>query len=255
MRKKRIFLLSYLSPQAYNNALNIRTANSYRFTPMARSTLGRLKIPQLFAAGKECIKNILAKQRSVSITTDIWSDRTMRSFLGVTAHAIISNPTSGSVELKSMLLSCQRFSGSHTGERIASAFEEVIEVAGIKNKIDFVLTDNASNMKAAFKTKFPSAEDENVVTGTTEDSEDEENDLDDDEGLWQSLEDADLDEVECVLDQSSKQRLSCFAHTLQLVIGDGLKEMKGLTRATAKASRISTLLHRSTIFKERYLTN
>lgn len=53
---------------------------------------------------------------NVSVTVDIWSDRRMRGFLGVTAHWI--NIEDDRLELKSQLLACNRFKGSHTGERV-----------------------------------------------------------------------------------------------------------------------------------------
>ena len=108
-----------------------------------------------------------------------------------------------------------------------------------------MVTDNASNMKAAFKVKFPSATEVEHV-----EAEEEGEDIED-EAVWLDLEEEDEDQVVSALENCSKQRLSCFAHTLQLVIGDGLKETKCLTTAIAKASRMATLLHRSTVFKEK----
>lgn len=49
----------------------------------------------------------------------------------------------------------------------------------------------------------------------------------------------------------TQTRLQCFAHTLQLV-GDGLKETKLVSAALSKASRLSSLLHTSTTFKEKF---
>ncbi|KAF3840335.1 hypothetical protein F7725_019052, partial [Dissostichus mawsoni] len=49
---------------------------------------------------------------------------------------------------------------------------------------------------------------------------------------------------------AKKQRLQCFAHTLQLVVGDGLKETKGTISSLAKLSKLSSLLHTSTHFKD-----
>ncbi|KAI4822674.1 hypothetical protein KUCAC02_008206 [Chaenocephalus aceratus] len=48
------------------------------------------------------------------------------------------------------------------------------------------------------------------------------------------------------------ERLSCFTHTLQLVIKDGLKEASGLSGTLAKLSRTASLLHSSTSFKDRF---
>ena len=53
-----------------------------------------------------------------------------------------------------MLLSCKRFSGRHTGQRIAAAFEDELIDMNIKDSIDFSVTDNAANMRAAFSTAF-----------------------------------------------------------------------------------------------------
>ncbi|XP_073468981.1 zinc finger BED domain-containing protein 4-like [Aquarana catesbeiana] len=56
----------------------------------------------------------------------------------------------------------------------------------------------------------------------------------------------------CLTSAKTQTRLQCFAHTLQLVIGDGLKETKLVNAALAKASRLSSLLHTSTSFKEKF---
>ncbi|KAG1942124.1 hypothetical protein F2P79_015351 [Pimephales promelas] len=69
----------------------------------------------------------------------------------------------------------------------------------------------------------------------------------DDEELWQNLD----NNQETLLDMAgSRQHLSCFAHSLQLVIGDGLKEAKCISLAIAK--HLSSLLHSSTTFKNRF---
>lgn len=83
---------------------------------------------------------------------------------------------------------------------------------------------------------------------------DEEDHEIEDETLWEDLHEQDSASVQTVLSTNSKQRLSCFAHSLQLVVGDGLKHIQSVGRAIAKVSKISTLLHRSTVFKERYAT-
>ena len=48
----------------------------------------------------------LAKASDVSVTIDIWTDRKMRSYVGVTAHYMLDGG------LKSALLTCQRFTGN-----------------------------------------------------------------------------------------------------------------------------------------------
>jgi len=79
------------------------------------------------------------------------------------------------------------------------------------------------------------------------DKNEEEMDNLDDEELWQNLD----NNQETLLDMAgSRQHLSCFAHSLQLVIGDGLKEAKCISLAIAK--HLSSLLHSSTTFKNRF---
>uniref|UniRef100_A0A672S8E9 HAT C-terminal dimerisation domain-containing protein n=1 Tax=Sinocyclocheilus grahami TaxID=75366 RepID=A0A672S8E9_SINGR len=199
-----------------------------RYTPIARSTIAFKQIPQLVTRVKECLKSSLADQKFVSVTADIWSDRTLRSYLGVTAH--VCNSTANEYTLKSFLLDCRRFKGCHNADNIVAAFDEILEEYNINDKVEFIITDNASNMKKAFK--FVMAEDH------SDDSEDEE------------------DMVGEPLDRNftlgSRQRLSCFAHSLQLVVGDGLKEVKCLSQAMSKVSKLATLLHSGTIFKDKF---
>ncbi|XP_034071694.1 uncharacterized protein LOC117545812 [Gymnodraco acuticeps] len=173
----------------------------------------------------------------VSVTVDIWSDRKMRGFLGVTAHYLEKDEER--IELKSNLLACDRFKGSHTAERICEQFEAVCDEYSIKNKIDYIISDNAANMRKAFTVCFPTEQEDEDV--------DEEDDLDDPE-LWHDLSLEDQETVDAAL--AKKQRLQCFAHTLQLVVGDGLKETKGTTSSLAKLSKLSSLLHTSTTFKD-----
>lgn len=59
--------------------------------PVARSTITSVTIPGMVKAKKELIKSRPAEVSSVSVTTDIWSDRKMRSFLGVTAHTVTTD--------------------------------------------------------------------------------------------------------------------------------------------------------------------
>lgn len=66
-------------------------------------------------------------------------------------------------------------------------------------RIQFIITDNASNMKKAFKVV--------IAEDLSDDSEDEE------DMVGETL------DKNCPL--GSRQRLSCFSYSLQLVVGDG----------------------------------
>ena len=98
------------------------------------------------------------------------------------------------------------FSEAHTGENIAAAYDNIMdEFEDVR--VAYAITDNASNMKKAFRTQ--------LVEQGVDEREDDQDDVDDEE---------DMMDVPLVT-----TRLSCFAHSLQLCIHDALKnrpEMK-----------------------------
>lgn len=134
------------------------------------------------------LKEILNEAEHLSLTVDIWSDRRMRGFLGITVHIL---STTKGLRLESSLLACSRFKGSHTGEKIAEAFEAICNEYNIRHKLDFVICDNAANMKKAFSICFPQEEEQDQVN--------DEDNLDDPD-IWEELPVTEQDFVEQVND-------------------------------------------------------
>ncbi|MGH0142010.1 UNVERIFIED_CONTAM: hypothetical protein FKN15_074964 [Acipenser sinensis] len=172
--------------------LNFMQTVDPQYKPLCRQSMKK-KITHKASSLKQEITDKLAKCESVNATVDLWSDRRMRSFLGVMAHII---------------------------------------------------------------------EDDDADEGTTEWTEDDmESSIDaaadlDDNSIWESLEDVDQQELDSLLLNTTRLcRLSCFAHTLQLCVGDGLKQCKGVRSAMSKATRVTVLLHSSTVFKETFEKN
>ncbi|XP_060723328.1 uncharacterized protein LOC132844154 isoform X1 [Tachysurus vachellii] len=225
--------LSIVENQHFRHFLKVM---DNKYTPIARKTITEKHIPLLVDQVKDSIKRKLQTQSSVSITADIWSDRTMRSFFGVTAHGLNQDGN----QLESFLLDCRRFCGRHSGDNIAMAFDEIIDEYNIASKVRYIITDNAVNMKCAFKVKLPQEEQH------SDGSDAEEENLDD-ESLWEDV----TWEDETIMVRT-RQRLSCFAHSLQLVVHDGMKEAKAFSSALTKMSKLTSLLHTSTTFKERF---
>lgn len=159
----------------------------------------------------------------------------MRGFFGVTVHWMERDAER--VQLKTNLLACNRFKGSHTAERICDQFKAICDEYNIKAKLDYIISDNAANMRKAFTVCFPSEQEEDDDAG----------DIDDPE-LWHDLTLEDQQTVDAAM--AKKQRLQCFAHTLQLVVGDGLKETKAACPSLSKLSKLSSLLHTRTMFKD-----
>ncbi|XP_039863020.1 E3 SUMO-protein ligase ZBED1-like [Simochromis diagramma] len=114
--------LSIVENPHFRHFLNVLDS---KYTPVSRTTLTEKLIPHLVTKLKGDIIKALEVQPNVAITTDLWSDRRLRTFLGVTAHAACKNKDSYS--LQSFLLDCRRFTGKHCGERIASAFDRIVE--------------------------------------------------------------------------------------------------------------------------------
>ena len=173
---------------------------------------------------KADLKSALASADSVSVIVDIWSDRTCRGYLGITVHFLGDDKTT----LRSQLLACERFEESHTASNIQHRFDNICKEYNIAAKLNCVITDNAANMKKAFQANFP-LDDMNTEP------------LDDDTMYFDM-------ETGNYIDLDEKERLSCFAHTLQLVVADGLGEAKCMSTALSKCSRLSSLLHKSGTF-------
>lgn len=96
-------------------------------------------------------------------------------------------------------------------------------------------------MKRGFKVRMPKEE---QLEGDSSD------DLDD-ETMREDAENSDP--------WSKGERLSCFAHSLQLIINGRMKEVKAIARAIAKASKLTTLQHSSSnhrdVFEAHFSTN
>ena len=94
---------------------------------------------------KNKVVGILKELQHINFTIDIWSSRQMQSFFGMTGHSI----TTG-WKMQSIMLSCDRISGSHTGEKILQCYDEVVAEFGLSSKVEHIVADNAANMRKVF---------------------------------------------------------------------------------------------------------
>jgi hypothetical protein len=200
-----------------------------KFAVPCHQTVSSSILPALLKARQEKLQALLDSCEYLSLTADIWSDRRSHSFLGITVHAFVKG------HVVSQLLSFKSFHGSHTGQKIADALEAVITENRLQHKVQYVITDNTSNMIKAMTVLFDSGD---------------ENQLDDnsDPSMW---EDIASDEVEIVLN-NLPTRMSCFAHSVQLVIRDGLASTSVIRNTFAKCSKLSNLVHQSPLFRSAY---
>ena len=192
--------------------------------PFFGSLKGGTKVAALCKGGFRAINNELDNVTDICLTIDLWSSRDMRSFVGITGHY------TKDYQLQSVMLACQRFRGSHTTERIHEAYERTIATYGLNNLVTVIVTDNAANMIKAFS--LPG-----MKTAAADESDDE---LDDDDS---ALTQPDITDE---LDYLPPDRHSCFAHTLQLVVHDGLKDAGQKKSVIAKASNFVFHVRKST---------
>lgn len=68
----------------------------------------------------------------VSLTTDIWSNQSLRSFLALTAHWIALK--NNKLFLRAALIGFHQLEKEHTGKNIAKTLLHLIERAGIQKK-------------------------------------------------------------------------------------------------------------------------
>lgn len=142
--------------------------------------------------------------------------------------------------MKSVMLACARFKGRHTADNIYQQYQETLSAFEISSRIASVVTDNASNMLKAFNFDIPGF----VDTQSTEDlTREDDGDFED-----EPVESPDPEEDNSTLLSHLPERFPCFAHTLQLVIHDGLKDAGTQTsKLIAKASRIVSHVKKSTL--------
>lgn len=127
-------LLSYMDP---------------RYSVPSRKYFSDICLPQLYQTVYSHIDTLLKDDvAAISFTSDIWTSSVCpMSMLSLTAQFIDHE-----FKLHQVILHCREFPGSHTGEAIATAFEDMLKSWGIsKEKVHVILRDNARNMEKAMK--------------------------------------------------------------------------------------------------------
>jgi hypothetical protein len=133
-------------------------------------------------------------------------------------------------KLYTRMVACRRFIGKHSGENIATMYNTLVQEFGVSANMIAMVTDNAANMKKAFAASIASTDE---VLVDEEDSDFERIDIN-----WEDVQ----DEVPITL----PKRYSCIAHTLQLVVSDGLKEgMDKIKQLITRCKSLVSSIHKS----------
>ena len=134
-----LVLLSIVDSTQFNKLLHTLDPNQ---TP-SRKHLSTVLLKRKYDSVKNKILKQLEGIESINLTLDLWSNRQMKSFLGVTGHFILKD-----WKMEAMMLACNRV--RHTAENIVSWYDEVTSEYDITDKIKHIVTDNASNVKSIF---------------------------------------------------------------------------------------------------------
>lgn len=131
-------------------------------------------VDKMYLNEKEKFKHRLSMARKVTIGLDIWTKKGLTaSFLAVSACYFNSQDN----KAEHILLNLKQMVHPHTAQAIAALVEECTEEWGIpKEKILTIITDNGSNMVAAFHCNVE--EDTSSEEDNLQDSDDEEKEED-----------------------------------------------------------------------------
>ncbi|CAF1422957.1 unnamed protein product [Rotaria magnacalcarata] len=207
-----------------------------------------LKQNSIAAFTEKVNKTIYEELKAVdhlTLTVDGWCDRRCRSFLGITCHYIDSKMVP-----QSCLLDFIRLKSPHTGENIHETTERILDRFNMKEKVYKIVTDNTSSMIKAYK--FGLSVDDEIIDDdnevqlmanahTTFNAFNQEVDTSSFHFINIPQDDGDLIDG----DNPSNIRLSCFAHTLQLCIRDGLKNASYVPKVLAKCQALAKFSNKS----------
>lgn len=118
-----------------------------RYSVPSRRFFADRVMNDLYHKTQGTVKANLNEADYFSFTTDMWSSRTLDSYMSLTVHYVNSN-----WELQAHCLGAFPFREDHTGEHIAQGVLDMLEEWGLPRRNVVVgTTDNASNNKRAFE--------------------------------------------------------------------------------------------------------
>ncbi len=96
------------------------------------------------AEEEDTIRKEITKAEWISLTMDMWSSRTMTSFLAITIHFVTDT-----CELRTRLLDCSSFHDRHTAANIKDRLLSILDKFNLKEKVVAAVSDNGANIKKA----------------------------------------------------------------------------------------------------------
>lgn len=113
----------------------------------SRKQVSSVLIPRLYEKCKEEVELRLSNAdlvEKICLTIDLWTSRANEAYLAITGHFITKT-----FEMESVLLGCEHFPERHTSANIQDFLSNTVRQWKIEEKINFVISDNATNVQKA----------------------------------------------------------------------------------------------------------
>lgn len=110
------------------------------YLPPHRTTVAR-RLKRLSDVHHYNLKQQLLAVKSIAISCDFWTDKSMKSYICLTGHH-----GTHEFDTKSTILSFDAFFDRHFGVRIAKVVQEKLSKLGILHKLQSITSDGAGNM-------------------------------------------------------------------------------------------------------------
>lgn len=200
-------------------------AESRYAVPSARSLSAKF-VPDCVAKIQSDVKARLQHVESVCLTLDVWSSRSTHSYVAITGHFILD------CMLRSVMLGFRRRRGAFVTEDIFQVYQETVLRYRLTGKVVLIISDNLNLIQAFPFPGWVLLEEECVET-----------EWDESEFSVSSTE---------KLDFPPSCKTSCYAHSLQLVVRDGLSAVADSFRDTiSRASELVLFCRKSSLVAER----
>ncbi|CAF0834218.1 unnamed protein product [Adineta steineri] len=119
------------------------------YTPPTRRTVQR-QLTRYYYDHTKMLVTELKTINALAVTTDLWSDKNLNSYMCLTGHYMNANS-----KLDSKVLSFTVFEERHTGEQISYTIKKELKRLQVYDKTNTITCDGASNMKKSFKKLKP----------------------------------------------------------------------------------------------------
>ena len=174
----KFFISSNTSLKDFRNPYLTHLLNQAGIQNYSSKTFKRTIIPDIMKQVKNGLKDKLNRAKSITMITDLWSNKQMIPFLGLAVSCTFEN-----LEQQNYVIGLKRIYGKHNAENIKVLIEEILsEYEFDYSNIVGIITDRGSNLVKLFPAETNVSDDSDDSDDTDEDETDSEDDSDDDSG-------------------------------------------------------------------------